>query len=304
MNNTEFDLRLLSVFQALLSNRSVSRAAESLDMSQPSVSRALSRLRNHFNDELFVRTRAGMSPTPHALELQPTVDQMLSLYHSQLTQWYKFDPKTSKRTFNIAASEIGHALFLPRLINQFEAGAPGVTLKGVPLGTHSLTQELESGQIDVALGSFPRLLGGIYERTLFTEQYICIVRSNHPVIKRTLSAERFSQAKHIIVSAKGLGHVHGQVEKLIVEQCPKENIRVVSHDFLACTLIALQTDYVVTVPSKVLNIFRQESGLRAFQPPVKLPSFDVKQYWHERYHKEPSNKWIRDRVASCFRRTG
>ena len=287
-----------------MSTRSVSVAAESLDMSQPSVSRALSRLREHFGDELFVRTRGGMQPTPHALELSPTVDEMIELYNARLLQSSTFEPESSKRCFNIAASDLGLALFLPRLSKQLDDQAPDVSLKGVPLGLHSLIEDLESGAIDVAIGAFPKLYAGVYERTLFNERYVCLVRQDHPIIKRRLSLRRFEEAKHVIVSAKGLGHVHGQVEQEIIDKCPKDRVRVVSHNFLSSALIAMQTDYVVTVPSKITAVLGETSGLRVFQPPVSLPSFDVKEYWHERYHKEPSNQWIRDKVANCFRRNG
>lgn len=297
----DFNLKLLLVFQALMRKRSVSLAAESLEMSQPSVSRSLGQLRAHFGDEMFVRTHGGMMPTPHSLELAPTIDEMLVLYHSRLTQSRRFEPETTHRTFKIAATEIGHVLFLPRLFNRFETRAPHALLIGVPLGLHSLIEELETGETDVAIGAFPKLYTGVYERTLFKAHYVCLVRSDHPHIKRTLSLKRFQQAKHIIASAKGLGHAHGQIEKQIFKVCPKENIRLVSHNFFSCALIALQTDYIVTLPSEVLAGFGKNPGFRTFAPPMKLPSFDVKQYWHERYHREPSNKWIRRQIAECFR---
>jgi DNA-binding transcriptional LysR family regulator len=296
----DFNLKLLLVFQALMRTRNVGLAAKSLNMSQPSVSRSLNSLRAHFNDKMFVRTHSGMMPTPCSLEMASTVDEMLELYHSRLAQPHRFDPMTSQRTFKIATSEIGHAFFLPRLINRFENNAPHASLKGVPLGLHSLIEELETGETDVAIGSFPKLYAGVYERTLFKANYVCLVRSGHPYIKRTLSLERFQQSKHIIASAKGLGHIHGQIEKQIFEACPKENIQVVSHSFFSCALIALQTDYILTLPSKILVGFGKTPGFRVFEPPMKLPSFDVKQYWHERYHQEPSNRWIRNQIVECI----
>lgn len=298
---TDFDLKLLFVFQALTQKRSVSQAAEALGLSQPSVSRCLGNLRDHFGDELFVRTRGGMKPTPYAQEIAPTVDEIISLYYSKLAQSREFDPLTSKRTFRIAALDVGHAYFFPRLISLLEKEAPHVRLKGVPLGLHSLIDELETGETDVAIGAFPKLYGGVYERTLYKDNYVCLVRKDHPTFKSNPSLEEFQQARHIIASTKGQGHIHELVEKELQKVVPKENIRVVSHNFLSCVLIALQSDYVVTVPSRTCAASGQLDNFLMFPHPVNLPTFEVKMYWHERFHKDPSNQWLRNNIADCIK---
>ncbi len=298
---TDLDLKLLFVFQALIQKRSVSQAAEMLDLSQPSVSRCLSNLRKHFGDELFVRTRGGMKPTPYAQEIAPTVDEIVSLYYSKLAQMREFDPQTSKRTFKVAALDVGHAYFFPRLISIMEKEAPHVSLKGVPLGLHSLIEELETGETDVAIGAFPKLYAGVYERTLYKDNYVCAVRKDHPNFKGKPSLAEFEQAKHIIASTKGQGHIHELVEKELHKVCPKENIRVVSHNFLSCVLIALHSDYVVTLPSRICEASGQLDNFRLFPHPVDLPTFEVKEYWHERFHKDPSNQWLRNKIADCIK---
>lgn len=299
---TEFDLKLLFAFQALIQTRSVSQAADVLDLSQPSVSRCLGSLRKHFGDELFVKTRGGMRPTPYALEIAPTVDEMLSLYYSKLAQKRKFDPKTSKRIFNIAALDVGHAYFFQRLIPILEKHAPHVTLKGVPLGLHSLIDELETGETDVAIGAFPKLYGGVYERTLYKDRYVCLVRKDHRDFRSgKLSLEQFKQARHIIVSTKGQGHTHEMVEKELHKVCPKENIRVVAHNFLSCVLIAVRSDYVVTLPSRACEAFGQLVNFRTAPHPLDLPTFEVREYWHERFHNDPANQWLRKRIADCVK---
>jgi DNA-binding transcriptional LysR family regulator len=297
----EFDLKLLFVFQAINQKRSVTQAADSLNLSQPSVSRCLSGLRKHFGDELFVNTRGGMKPTPYAQEIAPAVGEILSLYYSKLAQVREFDPKTSKRAFRIAALDVGHAYFFPRLIPFLDNEAPHVTLTGVPLGLHSLIEELETGETDVAIGAFPKLYAGVYERTLYKDKYVCLVRKDHPNFKGNLSLAEFQQAKHIIVSTKGQGHIHELIEKELYKVCPKENIRVVSHNFLSCVLIALHSDYVVTVPSRTCEASGQLANFRIFTHPLELPIFEVKEYWHERYHKDPANQWLRNRIADCVK---
>lgn len=298
----DFDLRHLFVFQDLMQSRNVSATAEALAMPQSSVSRSLSKMREHFGDELFVRTRGGMRPTPHALELQPVIEQMLSLYNDRLLQASSFEPGTSVRSFRISASDIGLALFIPRLCQIIEEVAPQVSLQGVPLGLNGLAEDLETGKIDVAIGSFPKLVAGIYERTIFKERYVCVVRADHPVVGKRLTQRQFKDMQHIVVSTKGLGHIHSQVEQEIKAKCRKEQIRVVSYNFLSSVLIAMQTDYVVTVPSMVVKVLGDNGLFRVFDPPIALPSFAVKAYWHERFHKEPSNRWIRALIADCFPR--
>lgn len=300
MNSINFDFKQLSVFQALIKKKNVSLVADELDMSQPSVSRILTSLRLHFGDPLFVRTKNGMEPTPCAAELAPAINDILNIYYSKLAKRREFDPQTSTRAFKIAASEIGHALVFPKLIKQFNQHNIDITLEGVPLGFHSLIEELETGIVDVAIGAFPKLYAGVHERKLFSEHYVCLVRADHPLYGDTLSLKEFEKAKHIVTSAKGLGHIHEQIEKKFYAVCPPENIQVVTHNFLACALITENSDCIATVPSSVLKTLGKFSNLRAITPPIKLPTFDVKQYWHERFHKDPANKWIRRTIKDCF----
>lgn len=300
MNIPNLDFKHLIVFQGLMSKRQVSLVAEDLGQSQPSISRGLARLRKHFGDALFVRTRNGMEPTPYAREIAPSIDEMLTLYYSQLSQKQQFDPRKSKRVFRIAASEIGHSLLFPKLIEDVAELQSRIRLKAVPLGLHSLLTELETGETDIAVGAFPKLYAGIHERTLFSEHYVCLVRADHPTIGRQISQQQYEDSGHIVVSARGLGHVHEQIEKKLFGACPPEKIRVVSHSFLVAAQLVEKSDYVATLPSRIMDILGNRQNVRALPTPIKLPSFEAKMYWHDRYHREPSNQWIRRIVAGYF----
>lgn len=300
LNEIDLDFKLLVVFQALMKTRKVSKAGEQLDISQPSISRSLARLRTHFGDPLFVRTQHAMEPTPCALEVAPHIDEMLTLYHSRLSQQQRFDPGLSKRTFRIAASEIGHLLLLPNLVNTLATQAPMIRLKAVPLGLHSLIEELETGQADVAFGAYPKLYAGVYERTLAKESYVCIARSNHPFIKNTLTLEDYSQAEHVIVSAHGLGHIHEQIEKQLFDICPPEKVRVVSHHFLSSILLVEQSNLIATLPSRAATALSERLNIQIFEPPIDIPSFEIKTYWHERFHHDAANQWLRNLISSMF----
>lgn len=300
LNDIDLDFKLLVVFQALMKVRKVGVAGEHLDISQPTISRSLSRLRTHFGDPLFVRTQHGMEPTPFALEVAPFIDEMLNLFHTRLSQQQKFEPALSKRTFRIAASEIGHLLLLPRLVNTLANQAPMINLKAVPLGLQSLIEELETGQVDIAFGAYPKLYAGVYERTVAQESYVCVTKSNHPTIKKTLSLDDFRQAAHVIVSAHGMGHIHEQIEKQLLDICPPENVRVVSHHFLFSILLVEQTDLIATLPSRAAKVLSQRLDIQILEPPIDIPSFDIKTYWHERFHQDAANQWLRNLINSMF----
>ena len=155
VNIPDLDFKHLMVFQALMAKRQVSLVAEEIGQSQPAVSRSLARLRKHFGDPLFVRTRQSMEPTPCAREVAPAIDEMLDLYYERLSQNRHFDPLTSARTFRIAASEVGHALMFPRLLQDICKPPSRIRLKAVPLGLHSLLNELETGKPISRSARFP-----------------------------------------------------------------------------------------------------------------------------------------------------
>jgi DNA-binding transcriptional LysR family regulator len=303
MINTELDFKLLSVFQALIENRQVSAAARQLGIAQPSVSRALTKLRQHFDDPLFVRTQSSMEPTPLAIELSPSIDEMLQLYETKLSGDTTFDPATSKRSFHVACSEVGHVLLFSRLMSRIFELAPYIQLHAVPLGLQALTKELESGETSMAFGPYPKLYAGIHERTLYKERYICLVRCDHPKIGSHLSLEQFQSSNHIIISAQGLGHHHEQIESQIKKSCPENNLKVVTHNFLTAALLAEKTDCIVTLPSGAAQALDHQQRLRALVPPIDLPGYDIKLYWHERYHHDPSHIWMRELIYDLFNDT-
>lgn len=297
---TDLDFRTLVVFQGLMRKRKVGDVALELQLSQPTVSRCLARLREHFDDPLFVRTQHAMEPTPGALEIAPVIDEMLALYHAQLSRKQRFDPGSSKRTFKIAASEIGHLVVFPRLMRRLVDDGPNIKLKAVPIGLQSLIEQLETGETDIAFGPFPKLHAGVHERTLYKEHYVCLLRADHPQIGEKLTLAQFKESKHIVVSAQGLGHIHEQAEKELYEVCPEDNISVVTHNFLVSAILVQQSDCIATVPSMVAAALGARDNLRIVMPPIKLPPFDAKLYWHERFHREPGNQWLRQLIAACF----
>lgn len=299
MINSELDFKLLAVFQALMEFRQVSAAAKHLGTAQPRVSRALAKLRTHFGDPLFVRTQYGMNPTPMAIELTETVNEMVALYTTKLSGGLVFDPASSRRIFRITASDVGHVLLFSRLMPLIIKRTPYVQLHAEPLGLQALIKQLES-DTDFAFGPYPKLYAGIHERRLYREKYVCLVRHDHPTIGSHMSLDDFNNGHHIIVSAQGLGHIHEQVEYQISSACTRENLKVITHNFLTAALLAEKSDCIVTLPSGVAQALDHRRRLRVLLPPIELPSFDVKLYWHERYHRDPAHQWLRKLIYEQF----
>lgn len=300
MNGWLLEFRTLQVFAALMEHRSVSKAARILDIPQPTVSRCLAKLRDHFEDPLFVRTRAGMEPTPTASAVAPSVDEALGVFRSHLLHGARFDPRTVARTFSIAASDVGELLLLSELCPHFESNGYRVRIRTVPLGSIELSRGLESGDVDLAVGGFQELSAGIHVQKLFEEHYVCLVREGHPLARRRLTLGVFKNARHVVVMARTFGHFHEAVEARLQEICPPENVRVMSYSFLVSALLVEKTDLVLTVPSRVAECVAPRGALRRVEPPLELPRFDVKQYWHQRYHNEPGHQWLRRTIRELF----
>ncbi|KGE04569.1 LysR family transcriptional regulator [Pseudohaliea rubra] len=291
MPNGDLDFKVLVVFQTLMETRQVSTAADRLNIGQSNVSRALAKLRQHFEDPLFVRTRRGMEPTPRAVQLAKSVEEMLHIYEKSLTGYGKFDPGTSHRIFHIAGSEVAHVLGLSRITRTLLEQAPSVQLHAVPLGVNALAKHLET-DVDLALGPFPKLYAGIHERNLFTEDYSCFVRQGHPDIGDSLTLEQFEQAQHIVVNARRLGHIHEQIQSELLKAIPAHKQRLVTYNFVTAALLAESTDCIVTLPTGTAK-WLGRGALRALAPPIDLPTFEVKLYWHERFHHDPAHVWLR-----------
>ena len=280
----------LIVFETVMRLKSVTLAAEALDIPQSSLSRNLRALREHFGDALFVRTRTGMEPTSVAQVLVKGVIDALDVYRTRLTGYANFDAASSERNFSIASSDLGHLYILPLLHRHCIKAAPNIHLTAVPLGSAKLVSQLESGEVDIAVGSFPKLFANIREQTLFRDEYICIVpRALAP--SGRLSMAQFKSAQHIVVD----GH-HQEVEKQVLDLAGRQNVRVISSSFVTSGLIAEQSDLILTVPMSVALVIRSERSAIAL-PPVDLPCIDVKQYWHERCDNDSGNMWLRSIIA-------
>jgi DNA-binding transcriptional LysR family regulator len=299
MDIGDLDLKLLVAFEAMLSARNVTVAAESIGLSQPAMSTALGKLRKVLGDPLFVRTSQGMEPTPFALELAEPIRSALHLLRQTLNRDKHFDAATSTRTFRIVMTDIGERVFLPTLLERLSTVAPHVSVRTIQLPVKEMREALEAGEMDLAVGFIPDLTSGYYQQRLFTRSYVCIARTNHPEIGDTLSLEQYLAASHAIVSSPGTGH--DVVEHMLRTLGYQRRIALHVTHFLAIPLIVANTDLLVTIPTMLAESYLPAGNIKILTPPLKMPDYAIRQYWHERFHEDPANKWLRELFYDMFR---
>jgi DNA-binding transcriptional LysR family regulator len=298
MELEDIDLNLLIVFKHLLAERSVSRAAAALDLSQPAVSNALGRLRKLLDDELFLKTPSGMEPTPFAEQLAESVTYALGMIHGALNQRTSFDPMTTKRSFVIGMTDIGEIYFLPALMDRLRKVAPGVSVSTVRNATVNLRDDLEAGRVDLAIGLLPQLKGGFFQRRLFAQKYVCLMRRGHELDKKRITLAEFTAAEHLLVVSEATGH--GKVDEVLKRSGVERKVTLTVPHFVAIGHILQATDLVATVPHRLAERMVEPFSLVAVPHPAALPEVAINLFWHAKYHKLPANQWLRGLVFELF----
>lgn len=291
------DLNLLVIFQHLLEERNISAVARRLDVSQPAVSNALRRLRDVFNDELFVRTGQGMLPTPYAQGLAGPIGEALAMLERAWDAPQDFEPDTSLRRFRIAMNDVGEIHFMPVLMELCARHAPGVRIDSVRLQGVDLQRELDAGHVDLVLGAFDDLGSATLQRMLFRQGYATLFRHDHPRAHEGMGLKAFRSERHLLVSrAVPYGHVNQSLEKAGVAF--EENFSV--PHFAAVPYIVSKTDLLATVPQKLAISASSHFGLRLLNPPLKAPALQTNLYWHRRFHRDGGNQWMRSLIVQSF----
>ena len=294
----DIDLNLLVVFHEVFQARQISSVAKKLGLSQPAVSNALARLRKSFSDELFVRTAQGMQPTPLAEQLADPIAHALGSITRALNQHEQFDAATSKRHFTLAMTDVGEVYFMPVLVDLCRRLAPQIGLSTVRASSIDLKAEMETGRVDLAIGAFDDISGALYQRRLFQQNYVCMLRSGHPLAAKALSLKDFLAAQHLIVAS-----MESPYDK-INQQLEKAGIKAGAHftvpHFVAVPYIVSSTDLLVTVPQKLAERAAAPFNLQCVKPPLRLPSLQTNIFWHRRFAQDEGNQWLRNFIAAHF----
>jgi DNA-binding transcriptional LysR family regulator len=294
----DIDLNLLVIFHEVFQERGVSAVAARLQLSQPAVSNALARLRRTFGDELFVRTAAGLQPTPFAEELAEPIALALFNVSRALNRSGPFDPASSKRRFTIAMTDVGEVYFMPPLIERCAALAPGVQIGTVRAHAVDMKEGMETGRVDLAIGAFDNLSSGLYQRRLFRQHYVCMFRRGHPLDGKPLTLKEFVAARHLMVASteSPYDRINQTLKKAGIW---KGGAYQVPH-FVAVPYIVSTTDLVVTVPQKLAESAAAPFNLSSIRPPLRLPALQTNIFWHRRFNQDEGSQWLRNLIFAIF----
>jgi len=293
------DVRILVLFDEVYRTQSMTRAADRLDVSQPTASIWLARLRRHWHDPLFVRTSAGMQPTPRADALIGPTREALALLRGLSGDEPTFDPGSAHRNFRICMTDASHITLLPRILAHVRGVGPNIRLDVANISA-ATAHMLETGEADLALGYIPGLEAGFHEQPLYTQDFICLVSAQHPRIGAVFTSRAYKDEAHIgILSSTS----YPMLQSSLKSQGIDRRVQLELPGFLGLAAIVSSTDLIATVPRTIGETLARMGPIKVFPCPAKVPTFTVKQYWHVRYHHDPGVHWLRGVCARLFART-
>lgn len=295
----DFDLNLLRVLTALASTRNVTNAALALNMSQSGFSTALSRLRRRVGDVLFVRTPAGMMPTPRALKMIAVAQAVLAQVSEGVLEQPLFDPLTSQTEFRLAMADVAEIVYLPRLLQHFSVHAPLVRVTSSYLEPEALREAMAAGSIDLAIGYYPDLHSqAFFKQRLYTHTYACLMRRGHPLDGKRMTENDYVQWGHASVASPARSNE--LLERFLEKRGIQRRIVLRTPHHLSLPGIVEGTDLLATVPLAAGARFAREGGIRLQRLPFKPPTFTVQQHWHRLVHRDVRSMWLRRQIAHLF----
>jgi DNA-binding transcriptional LysR family regulator len=281
------DLNLLVALDALLRERSVTRAASQVGLSQPAMSRALARLRDLFDDPILVRAGHAMVPTPRALAALVPLGDSLEAIRRTLEPPGDFDPLSARRTFVLGALDTTQAALLPRLLDRIGETAPGVSVLTRPLHAAEETfAQLASGERDLVIGRFASPPDGIRQALLYQDRIVCLVREGHPRVRGRLTLKRYLAEAHLAAESVSSVERPFTVDGLLAEQGLTRHVACTVENLAIAPLVVARTDLLCSAPGQTIAPFAEGLGLRMLPPPFSAPGFDLQLAWHERNELE------------------
>ena len=303
MNLNTFDFNLMLVFDALLRTRNVTLAGESIGLSQSATSNALNRLREAFDDPLFVRTPKGMVPTPLAEELAPTVQTALSELRVVIDEKRAFQPATAQRTYRMLMSDVGQIHFLPRLTAFLRAEAPRVNIETVEMHARQAQESLAGGYVDLAVGYLEEFGPTFHRQKLFMNDWVCVVSRKHPTIGEDLTAEQFLDGVHLSYTPAGASHalLDQLLDRFFEARKVRRRVALrVAHSTGLARIVA-ESDLILTVPRALALSYAEYSNIALLPLPFPAPQMEIVQVWHDRFQRDAGHQWFRRSFAELFR---
>lgn len=297
-NLSKLDLNLLHVFEAVYSEASTTRAAESLNVTQPAVSNSLARLRDVFGDPLFIRAGQGIAPTPLAQSLIDPIRQALTSLDRTLAAHERFDPLTSERIICFSMSDFAEAVVLSPLIGEINRIGSRIAVRNHFMAERDLYSGLASGEIDFAVESHPLAEPDLGRRLLYKDEFVCVTRKAHPILSRPLSLERYLELKHLHISNRPriANLVDGALGRL---KC-KRHVAVHVEHCLAVGAILAQSDLCLTIPRSFVEHFLPPDRFAVLPRPFRMPPLQTWLYWHPASESSPAHNWVRHILEECL----
>lgn len=294
-----YDLNLLPIFVALMEERSVTRAAGRLGMTQPAMSNALARLREMLQDQLFVRERYGIQPTPIALELAPVIADALAKLDDAVLGQQDFDPAKAERLFTIAPNGYVEFVLVPGIVARLQQAAPGIKLRLTPYGNDLVETGVISGTTAMVIGRIIDPPENLVVQHLMDDSLACVVRVNHPEIGESISREQFERLKHINVVPPG--RLRAGLFQALAQQQLKREVAISVTNFATVSEMVAVTDHIATLPKRICRRLQYDPRVKVLPAPVDLGTFPVEMAWHVRYRHDPAHRWLRSLVSDVVK---
>lgn len=307
MNLRSIDLNLLTVFDAIMAEGNQSRAASRLGMSQPAMSNALARLRAALDDPLFVRTAQGMTPTPRGRALAEPVRQALDLVQTGLERTRRdddFDYRSSTRPAVVVVDDYGDTVIMPRFMNWLMQTAPGVRvrIRRDPLGA-ALSKKLSDGSVDLAIRYFRQRDGELQAKMLIEEEFVSMVRQDHPAIGDSLSLAQYLSLPHVVFGRLGRQGIRNSiVDRELRRLGLTRHIALQVPGFQSMPIIVQNTDFVCTLPRRMAQAYAHQLRLKTLKTPLDLPSLPLYMVWSRSMDRDPAHQWLRNSIYELCRR--
>ena len=305
-NFRTLDLNFLRVFDEVMAERSLTRAARNLSLSQPAVSNALRRLRETLGDELVQRSGQGMAPTPRALAIWPAVREALQQLQESLIP-NAFVPFEAKSTFVLAMADATAAELIPGLTDTLEREAPGVSLRVVPLSTRDPRKLLADETCDLAVGYFPSVLADLtaraesgepaqfLHRRLYDGEYVCVMRKDHPLASGPFTLNRFCAARHMLVSFSG--RPYGFIDEALASLGRKRHVVLTVNQFFTAGRVVANSNLLTVLPRHFVRVTGIAEQLVLRPLPFDVAPVHVDSVWHRRSDQQSPHKWLRQAVS-------
>lgn len=292
-NLRRLDLNLLVTLDALLEEHNVTRAAARLNLSQPSISVHLAKLRDIFGDPLLLPGPRGMRPTARADALRAPLREALGALEQAIAPASAFDPAAAEHTWRVAASDLSESIILLPLLRELRASAPNTRLAVLDKAPALLAKQAELGEIDLAFHISDEAPPGLRRRPLFRERYVLAGRAGHPALQSTPSLAQFCELEHVIVSPDGGGFFANTDTALAAVGLQRRVVLSVPH-FLFVPSVLADSELVAMLPSRLV---RNQPALSVVEAPLEVPGYEMSMYWPERVHRDPAHRWLREFIA-------